>query len=117
MESLKQRSTNPTGVWCQRAHPDTGRVKTKSNVKVSASGDSAAGTVLSREHLTQNLIVLPGFAGVMLRTDCGVSQVGTYKSEGVCLVSTCLSGYKPSNNRTKCESERTSNDGRHNTSV
>ena len=36
VESLKQPHTQALGfVWCQRAHPDTSRVKTKSNAKVS----------------------------------------------------------------------------------
>ena len=35
-ESLKHSHTKPLGcVWCQRAHPDTSRVKTKRNAKVS----------------------------------------------------------------------------------
>ena len=116
VESLKQHSTKPTGcVWCQRAHPDTGRVKTENNVKVSAIEYSCSRDSVSLEHLTQNLIVLSGYAGGMLRTDCGVSRVGTYKSTGLCLVSTCASGYKPSKEQTKCESERTSDDEPHNT--
>ena len=35
-----------------------------------------------------------------MRTDCGISQAVSYSSEGVCLVSTCSSGYKPSKDQT-----------------
>ena len=50
----------------------------------------------------------------MLRTGCGVSQAATYSSTGVCLVSTCSSGYKPSKDQKKCESEHTSDHATHN---
>ena len=40
----------------------------------------------------------------LLRAGCGVSQVMEYEPNGVCLVSTCSSGYKPSREKTQCES-------------
>ena len=52
----------------------------------------------------------------LLRTGCGVSRAVQYDSKGVCLVSTCSFGYKPSTDKTQCESERTCNDDRHNMS-
>ena len=48
---------NPTGcVWCQRAHPDISRAKTKRNAKVRAIGDSDAGPVY---HVTKIWLYCP----------------------------------------------------------
>ena len=53
VESLKQAHTNSTGcVWCQRAHPDTSRGKTKRNAKVSAIEDGGVGTAYSQHNIT-----------------------------------------------------------------
>ena len=56
--SPEQSNTKATeSVWYQRAHPDTSRVTTKRNAKVSAIEDGGVGTAYLQHIITFECIV------------------------------------------------------------